>query len=237
MYLKRKFDPRYFDSPQSVYNTSKNTEKCVFIEGGERCCQKNIPLSKYCRKRKIKCLNIIKLTELGISNNNILIIIDILRDPTQVLFSECGASTTSSSTCKTPIIASINPQCPLHLTNAIGCLNTLEVTDLYKLDPNKLSSLTHSGPPEYPPESLRAIAARLRLQANDNVAPVQPDVESELALGISNGSGLVRIKQEILDQSNLSSEDARDNESTDVLPHIQVFINLLTLYSYRFQVL
>lgn len=69
--------------------------------------------------------------------------------------------------------------------------------------------------------SHRLVQARLRLQANANI-PAHPDVETELALGISNGSGLVRIKQEILDQSNLSSEDARDNESTDVLPHIQV---------------
>lgn len=61
------------------------------------------------------------------------------------------------------------------------------------------------------------------MQSNVNMSlPSHLDVESFI-FGIHNGTGLVRIKQEILDQSNLSSEDAVANESNHALAQIQVF--------------
>lgn len=62
--------------------------------------------------------------------------------------------------------------------------------------------------PEYPPESLRTIVARLQSRTSSGMPPPEPDSD----LSIANRSGLVRIKQEILDQSNLSSEDLRIND-------------------------
>ncbi len=82
-----------------------------------------------------------------------------------------------------------------------------------------MSTVLPEAPPEYPPESLRAIAARLRLAAAANMPP--PPHEAADEPGFANGSGLVRIKQEILDQSNLSSEDLRAGVA-DSIPAIQV---------------
>ena len=73
---------------------------------------------------------------------------DILNDASQVLFSECGATTASEtrmSTCRNAVIASMAPHCPLHLANTVGCLNTVEASELFKLDEAKLNSIAQLG--------------------------------------------------------------------------------------------
>lgn len=47
--------------------------------------------------------------------------------------------------------------------------------------------------------------------------------DSELPLLISNGTNLVRIKQEILDQSSLYSEDEYARVNPGSFPNIQVY--------------
>lgn len=154
-----------------------------------------------------------------------------------MLFSECGAS----GECKTPVIASLASHCAIHLAQTIGCLTSVEAAGLVKIDEVKFNSLVQTGTilvcllaeePSYslfvilllsqgsslyPPDSLREIASKYRLKKHPTVE--QPD--SEL-LSVTNGSSLVRIKQEILDQSNLSSEDLRVSEPLDNMEAIEV---------------
>lgn len=75
-------------------------------------------------------------------------------------------------------------------------MTSTELHKLIKLDERKLNSLAQIGLPEYPPECLRSLAMSSKTAANLTDLPP-----------ISNGSNLIRIKQEILDQSNQSSED------------------------------
>nr|XP_023020210.1 uncharacterized protein LOC111508826 [Leptinotarsa decemlineata] len=64
--------------------------KCSFSEGGVKCTERSIPLSKFCQKH-------------------------ILEDHTQVLFRACG-KLTGDMTCPTPIAAVFDDStCPLHL--------------------------------------------------------------------------------------------------------------------------
>ncbi|CAG9820175.1 unnamed protein product [Phaedon cochleariae] len=86
---KKLKDLRVKISDGSLSKTSTYS-KCSFTEGGVKCGERSIPLSKYCQKH-------------------------ILDDPNQVLYRPCG-KTTGDVTCSTPIAAIFDEStCHLHL--------------------------------------------------------------------------------------------------------------------------
>ena len=135
-------------------------------------------------------------------------------------------------TCKTPVIASVRPKCLMHLSNASGLLTSSEIGQMNKLDETTFDSILNR-PPQQPPKHLNQLAQAYKQilnkmiqheqnhQQQHSVVEEQPEKQIPALLEEDNTSpigsedvfeppelsGLVHIKQEILENVQNSNEE------------------------------
>ena len=148
---------------------------------------------------------------------------DILSEPNQILFGECGENATSmDATCKTPIIASMTPKCILHLSNASGVFTNGELSQMNRVNEASFSQILAKTAPEHPPKHLQRLANAYKQILNrmyeeekqavqdhhekliSTIIEEEGIMDSDLpnSLSIFEQSSLIRIKQEILETNN-----------------------------------
>lgn len=220
-YLKQKYDPKNFSSKFSIFNQDVSVyNKCSFLQDNLKCSNLSLPSSKYCKEH-------------------------ILNDSHQVLFCECGPLSNqigdehvdkksknseptnhlNSNRCKIPIIASIQPKCPLHLANVEGLLTNDESAEMLKLNTNTFNSYNKNNKPTVPihlinmanhyKEENVKIQKQLILDSlavDETSSSLNLATPSNLNLNSNepNLNSLVRIKQELVDSASITLNDDQE---------------------------
>lgn len=187
--------------------------KCNFIPQDStksKCPNQTLPLSKYCKERKK--LKISNYFNLKVVRSNIFFS-DILSDSHQILFGECGydrcgkaidetnkLDNSSSDRCKFPIIASIQPRCPIHLSNVVGLLTTNELTEMNKLNTDKLNYDKNEimNTPDHLTKLANIYKEDYIKKQKENKCNNLDNVNDQAP----NLNSLIRIKEELVEDSN-----------------------------------